>query len=110
MNTKFIEERAKEILNYYIPNFADWNADDKCFYFFDNGYVKFGDLEPSVNTYDAVQKGVVNDTIAAEESNTFKDQSLENELSCIFQAVGNILNLQQKQYNTKVKVKGTGPV
>ena len=38
MNTKFIEERANEILNYYIPNFADWNADDKCFYFFDNGY------------------------------------------------------------------------
>ena len=32
------EERAKEILNYYIPRNAEWNADDKCFYFFDNGY------------------------------------------------------------------------
>ena len=32
------EEKAKEILNYYIPRSADWNADDKCFYFFDNGY------------------------------------------------------------------------
>ena len=28
---------------------------------------------------------------------TFKDQSLENGLSCLFQAVGNVLNLQQKQ-------------
>ena len=32
------EERAKEILNYYIPRNAEWNAEDKCFYFFDNGY------------------------------------------------------------------------
>ena len=32
------EERAKEILNYYIPRKAEWDTDDKCFYFFDNGY------------------------------------------------------------------------
>ena len=38
---------------------------------------------------------------------TFKDQSLENGLSCIFQGIGNILNLWQKQQNTKIKVKET---
>ena len=32
------EERVKEILNYYIPRNSDWSEDDKCFYFFDNGY------------------------------------------------------------------------
>ena len=32
------EERANEILSYYIPRKADWDAEDKCFYFFDNGY------------------------------------------------------------------------
>lgn len=32
------EERAKEILNYYIPRRAEWDAEDKSFYFFDNGY------------------------------------------------------------------------
>ena len=32
------EERVKEILNYYIPRRAEWDAEDKCFYFFDNGY------------------------------------------------------------------------
>lgn len=32
------EERVKEILNYYVPRKAEWNAEDKCFYFFDNGY------------------------------------------------------------------------
>lgn len=32
------EERVKEILSYYIPRRAEWDADDKCFYFFDNGY------------------------------------------------------------------------
>ena len=31
------EERAKEILNYYVPRRADWCAEDKTFYFFDNG-------------------------------------------------------------------------
>ena len=31
------EERANEILSYYIPRKASWNEDDKCFYFFDNG-------------------------------------------------------------------------
>lgn len=28
----------KENLNYYIPRKAKWNTEDKCFYFFDNGY------------------------------------------------------------------------
>ena len=32
------EERVKEILNYYIPRNSEWDEDDKCFYFFDNGY------------------------------------------------------------------------
>ena len=32
------EERVKEILNYYIPRLADWDEENKCFYFFDNGY------------------------------------------------------------------------
>lgn len=31
------EERATEILNYYIPRTSDWDAGDKTFYFFDNG-------------------------------------------------------------------------
>ena len=31
------EERANEILSYYIPRKADWNENDKRFYFFDNG-------------------------------------------------------------------------
>ena len=31
------EERAKAILDYYIPRRADWDAEDKEFYFFDNG-------------------------------------------------------------------------
>ena len=34
---KWSEERAKEILNYYIPRRADWCAEDKTFYFFVNG-------------------------------------------------------------------------
>lgn len=32
------EERTKEILNYYVPRHSDWDAEDKSFYFFDNGY------------------------------------------------------------------------
>ena len=32
------EERANEILSYYIPRNSDWDAEDKSFYFFDNGY------------------------------------------------------------------------
>ena len=32
------EERVNKILNYYIPRTADWNEEDKSFYFFDNGY------------------------------------------------------------------------
>ena len=35
---KWSEERANEILNYYIPRRATWDAEDKDFYFFDNGY------------------------------------------------------------------------
>lgn len=32
------EERATEILNYYIPRRAEWDDEDKEFFFFDNGY------------------------------------------------------------------------
>lgn len=32
------EEKANEILNYYIPRRASWSAEDNSFYFFDNGY------------------------------------------------------------------------
>lgn len=32
------EERANEILSYYIPRTADWWEEEKTFYFFDNGY------------------------------------------------------------------------
>ena len=35
---KWSEKRADEILSYYIPRRAEWNAEDKCFYFFHNGY------------------------------------------------------------------------
>lgn len=35
--TEWSEERAIEILNYYIPRRADWDAEKKEFYFFDNG-------------------------------------------------------------------------
>ena len=31
------EERANEILSYYIPRNSEWDAEDKSFYFFDNG-------------------------------------------------------------------------
>lgn len=31
------EERANEILSYYIPRAADWDNEDKTFYFADNG-------------------------------------------------------------------------
>lgn len=31
------EERAKEILDYYVPRVSDWNAEEQSFYFFDNG-------------------------------------------------------------------------
>lgn len=34
---KWSEERATEILNYYIPRRSKWNAEDKTFYLFDNG-------------------------------------------------------------------------
>lgn len=32
------EERAREILNYYVPRRANWNEEYKSFFFFDNGY------------------------------------------------------------------------
>lgn len=32
------EEKANKILSYYIPRKAEWDAENKCFYFFDNGY------------------------------------------------------------------------
>lgn len=35
---KWSEERANEILQYYIPRRANWCAEEKEFYFFDNGY------------------------------------------------------------------------
>lgn len=31
------EKRANEILSYYIPRNAEWNAKNKSFYFYDNG-------------------------------------------------------------------------
>jgi hypothetical protein len=34
---KWSEERANEILNYYIPRCANWTEEEKTFYFFDNG-------------------------------------------------------------------------
>ena len=45
---------------------------------------------------------------------TFKDQSLENSLSCVFQAIGTILlqkvySQHDRQQSTKVKVKETDP-
>lgn len=32
------EERANQIFNYYVPHKAEWDNEDKTFYFFDNGY------------------------------------------------------------------------
>jgi hypothetical protein len=32
------DERANEILNYYVPRRANWDAEEQEFYFFDNGY------------------------------------------------------------------------
>lgn len=34
---KWNEERATEILNYYIPRVSEWDEKNKCLYFFDNG-------------------------------------------------------------------------
>ena len=34
---KWSNERAEQILNYYIPRRADWCEEDKTFYFYDNG-------------------------------------------------------------------------
>ena len=40
LNSRHIwsEEKANEILNYYIPRRAEWCEEEKTFYFFDNGY------------------------------------------------------------------------
>ena len=35
---KWSKEKANKILSYYIPRKAEWDAENKCFYFFDNGY------------------------------------------------------------------------
>ena len=35
--TEWSESRADEILSYYIPRCANWDNEDKTFYFFDNG-------------------------------------------------------------------------
>ena len=35
---KWDDNRAQEILSYYIPRVADWDEEDKTFYFFDNGF------------------------------------------------------------------------
>ena len=32
------EERAQEILDYYIPRSSKWDGEEKSFYFFDNGF------------------------------------------------------------------------
>lgn len=37
MRNAWNEERANKILSYYIPRKAEWCAEDKSFYFFDNG-------------------------------------------------------------------------
>ena len=43
---KWSDERAEEILNYYVPRRADWCEEDKTFYFFDNG-MGWGNLAKS---------------------------------------------------------------
>ena len=40
-----------------------------------------------------------------EKSYPLLGESIQNGLFCIFQAIHNFLDLKQKQYNTKVKVK-----
>lgn len=35
---RWSDERANEILNYYVPRFAKWYPEEQEFYFFDNGY------------------------------------------------------------------------
>ncbi len=36
--TEWSESKANEILNYYVPRYAEWDNKDKTFYLFDNGY------------------------------------------------------------------------
>lgn len=40
LNTRqaWSEERANEILSYYVPRKAEWDEEEKCFCFFDNGF------------------------------------------------------------------------
>lgn len=35
---KWNEQRANEILSYYVPKKSEWDVEEKIFYFFDNGY------------------------------------------------------------------------
>lgn len=35
--TEWSEDRANEILSYYVPRYAQWDSKDKTFYLFDNG-------------------------------------------------------------------------
>lgn len=35
---RWCDERANEILNYYVPRRAEWDAEEQEFYFFDNGF------------------------------------------------------------------------
>ena len=35
---KWDDNKAQEILNYYIPRIAEWDEEDKTFYFFDDGF------------------------------------------------------------------------
>lgn len=43
--TKWDEERAIKILNYYVPKRSNWNEDDKTLYFFSNGYAMSKDIK-----------------------------------------------------------------
>ena len=49
-------------------------------------------------------------SIQKEKCSILKGQSLKNGLSYMFWALGNILNSQLKQWNTKVKIKETIPI
>ena len=35
---KWNEQRANEILSYYVPKRSEWDEEEKTFYFFDNGF------------------------------------------------------------------------
>lgn len=67
--TKWDENRVNEILNYYIPRTADWDKDEKTFYFFDNGlgwclgfakkYLKFKDRAFWVRNNDNIREYLI---------------------------------------------------